>query len=177
MIATPYISAAGVDFVRSNLPQSMTESGRLVLLTDLSPVPICQGSTDPSAIRRLAEELPVVNMFHLPKLHAKVYVSGSKRALVTSGNLTKGGLDTNYEYGIRIDDPSLVAGIRNDVLDYSNLGARFSLQRLLEYCEIAEKVRDTFRDQLSVIAKAAHGGTDRGFGASFDREDGASRPA
>jgi hypothetical protein len=132
VIATPYISAAGVDFVQSNLPQSMTNSGRLVLLTDLSPLPICQGSTDPSAIRCLAEALPTVNMFHLPKLHAKVYVSGTTRAIVTSGNLTKGGLDSNFEYGIRIDDPSVATRIRNDVLDYSNLGAPFGLKRLLE---------------------------------------------
>jgi hypothetical protein len=84
VIAVPYISADGVDFVTSNLPQNMKESGRLVLLTDLSPMPICQGSTDPSAIRFLVEGLPVVELFHLPKLHANVYVSGTKQAIVTS---------------------------------------------------------------------------------------------
>ena len=84
----------------------MTVGGRLVLLTDLSPMPICQGSTDPSAIRSLAGEVPVVDMFHLPKLHAKIYVSDAKRAIVASADLTRGGLDINYEYGIAIDDPS-----------------------------------------------------------------------
>jgi len=157
LIATPYISADGVDFVRSNLPHTMTESGRLVLLTDLSPMPICQGSTDPSAVRSLAEGLPVVEMFHLPKLHAKVYVSDTKRAIVTSGNLTRGGLDINYEYGTGINDPSAVAQIRSEILDYSNLGAPVSLRRLLQYCEIAEKVRESFRTQLSKIASVAQG--------------------
>ena len=157
LIATPYISADGVDFVTSNLPQHMTDAGRLVLLTDLSPMPICQGSTDPSAIRSLAQGLPSVAMFHLPKLHAKVYVSDAKRAIVTSGNLTRGGLDINYEYGIEIDDPSAVAGVRDDLLDYTNLGATVSMERLAKYCEISERVRGSFRDELSKLASAAHG--------------------
>jgi hypothetical protein len=61
----------------------------------------------------------------------------------------------NNEYGIRIDDPSSVACIRSNILDYSSLGAPVSLERLLDYCKIAEKVRDSFRDQVSRIAKAA----------------------
>lgn len=155
LIATPYISMDGVDFVTSNLPQSMKSSGRLLLLTDLSPMPICQGSTDPSAIRSLVESLPVVEMFHLPKLHAKIYVSGTKQAIITSGNLTRGGLSINYEYGIGIDDPATVTIIRNDVLDYSGLGAPISQQSLFKYCKIAMRVRDSFREQMSKVAKEA----------------------
>jgi hypothetical protein len=155
VIAVPYISIDGVDFVTSNMPQCMKASGRPVHLTDLSPMPICQGSTDPSAIQSLVETLPVVEMFHLPKLHAKVYVSGTKQAIITSGNLTKGGLSINYEYGIGIDEPVAVADFRNEVLDYSSLGVPISRQNLLEYCKIATRVRDSFRDQMSKVAKGA----------------------
>ncbi len=73
-----------------------------------------------------------MDLFHLSKLHAKVYVADTKRAIVTSGNLTRGGLDINYEYGIRIDEPCAVARIREDLLDYSKLGAAVSMERLLE---------------------------------------------
>ncbi len=157
LISTPYISKDGVDFVTSNLPQCMTVGGRLLLLTDLSPMPICQGSTDPSAIRCLAGEVPVVDMFHLPKLHAKVYVSDTNRAIVTSGNLTRGGLDINYEYGIAIDDPCGVASVREHLMDYTSLGAAISMERLLSYCEIAAKVRTFFREEMSRISNAARG--------------------
>lgn len=157
LISTPYSSKDGVDFVTSNLPQCMTVGGRLVLLTDLSPMPICQGSTDPSAIRSLAGEVPVVDMFHLPKLHAKIYVSDAKRAIVTSANLTRGGLDINYEYGISIDDPSGVASVRENLLEYASLGAANSIEKLLAYCEIAATVRASFREELSRISNAARG--------------------
>ena len=79
VIATPYISKDGVDLVTENLPDRMRTSGHLVLLTDLSPTPICQGSTDPTAIRLLVDGFATVAVYHLPKLHAKVYVSGTKR--------------------------------------------------------------------------------------------------
>ena len=118
-------------------------------------MPICQGSTDPSAIRLFVEAISSSEVYHLPKLHAKVYVSGVKKAIVTSGNLTRGGLYNNYEYGICIDDPAAVANIRRDVLDYAALGALVCRQMLLDYCEIAEAVRRSFEEQLSGISKTA----------------------
>jgi hypothetical protein len=116
---------------------------------------VCQGATDPTAIHLLAGELPVVEMYHLPRLHAKVYVSGTTHAIVTSGNLTSGGLGLNYEYGIRVDDPAAVALIRRDVLDYAGLGAPLSRETLLGYCQVAGRLRESFQSQLSKIAKGA----------------------
>ena len=72
---------------------------------------------------------------------------------MTSGNLTKGGLQNNYEYGINISNKITVAGIRSDILDYASLGAPVYRQRLLDYCEIAEEVRKSFQDQLSRVAR------------------------
>jgi hypothetical protein len=155
VIVSPYISRGGAAFVTENLPARMKTSGHLVLLTDLSPTPICQGSTDPSAIRLLVDNVQTMEIYHLPKLHAKVYVSDSKKAIITSGNLTNGGLYNNYEYGVSIDEPVTVAGIRNDVLDYAGLGALVHGERLIEYCKIAERLRESFRDQLARIANTA----------------------
>ncbi len=118
-------------------------------------MPISQGSTDASAIRLFVEGISSSEVYHLPKLHAKVYVSGVKRAIVTSGNLTRGGLYGNYEYGICLDDPAIVANIRGDLLDYTSLGALVCRQRLLDYSEIAKAVRDSFQEQLSGISKIA----------------------
>jgi hypothetical protein len=154
--------------VTSRMTNAMKESGRLVVLTDLSPMPICQGSTDPFAVRRLVEEVRSSAIHHLPKLHAKVYVFGKTGAIITSGNLTGGGLYRNYEYGVCIDDPAAVANIRRDVLDYAALGALVSRQRLLDYCEVAETARHEFQKQLSDISKSARDHFQRAYRAAED---------
>jgi hypothetical protein len=155
VVAAPYISREGAEFVTSRMSNAMKVSGQLIVLTDLSPLPICQGSTDPFAVRQLVEEVTSSTIYHLPKLHAKVYVSGTKKAIVTSGNLTGGGLYRNYEYGVCIDDPTAVADVRRDVLDYAALGALVSGPRLIDYCDVALAVRHSFQEQLSGISKRA----------------------
>lgn len=44
----------------------------------------------------------------IKNLHAKFFVVDEKRAVVTSANLTGGGLDDNIEMGVRFDDPAAV---------------------------------------------------------------------
>jgi hypothetical protein len=168
LITTPFVTRDGVRLVTTNLPSGMRGSGRLVILTDLSPMPICQGSSDPYAIRELADTVPALETYHLPKLHAKVYLSDSRNAIVTSGNLTGGGLFMNYEYGVEISDPPLVTRIRTDILEYARFGAPVGLQQLNNYCEIADRVRTSFRAQLARIASDARGQFDRSLQAAED---------
>ena len=49
---------------------------------------------------------------HVPRLHAKAYVADNSLALVTSANLTHGGMYRNEEYGVLLRDPASVAEIR-----------------------------------------------------------------
>ena len=99
------------------------ESIALRLVTDLSPVNIYQASTDPDALRIIADSVPNLTLLHLPRLHAKVYVSDHRRAVITSANLTAGGLHRNYEYGVFIDSESVAREICEDITEYSDLGA------------------------------------------------------
>jgi hypothetical protein len=145
---------AGVEFVSRNLPQGMKASGRVWVLTDLSPLPICQGATDPAAVNQLANAVSVSTTIHLPKLHAKVYIADHSHAIVTSANLTTGGLAANFEYGVEIGNPSVVTTVRKDIQDYAALGALVSDVRLRAYCEVAERVRAAFRTQTAGIATA-----------------------
>ncbi|MCA1626715.1 MAG: phospholipase D family protein [Acidobacteria bacterium] len=93
-------------------------------------------------------------MWHLPRLHAKVYVADVNRAIITSGNLTAGGLALNYEYGIEISDQSVVEDIRRDITAYANLGASITTEQLVTYCQVADKVRAAFRKQQTSAAKS-----------------------
>ena len=87
------------------------------------------------SIRTLANNLPNLKIFHLPKLHAKVYIADSKKAIITSANLTRGGLNQNYEYGLFTDSFRLISQIREDIIEYSKLGALVTVENLLEYCK------------------------------------------
>jgi phosphatidylserine/phosphatidylglycerophosphate/cardiolipin synthase-like enzyme len=47
----------------------------------------------------------------LKQLHAKFYVVDKKEAIIVSSNLTKGGVEENYEAGIWLDDPIVLEDI------------------------------------------------------------------
>ena len=62
--------------------------------------------SDIAVLRRL---LTGARIRGVRNLHAKVYLFGSKRAVITSANLTVAALDQNYEFGLVSADPKFVA--------------------------------------------------------------------
>jgi hypothetical protein len=146
-VCSPYVTSFGVQFLLSHLASTVKDSVRLTLLTDLSPLNVAQGATDPGAIRELAESIPRLRITHLPRVHAKVFVQDSQSAIVTSGNLTAGGLVLNHEYGILISDRALAGGIEADIHDYTALGADVSKAAIEEYSEKGAKLRDLYSSQ------------------------------
>ena len=146
MISSPYISIAGIGFLLDNLETDFKTSGRINLLTDLSPMNIYQGATDPNAINLLFGNVNRIGLWHLPSLHAKVYLSDNQ-AIVTSGNLTSGGLFRNFEYGISIHDSDIVCSIKNDLVSYSTLGAKITYKEILAFCELSKKLKTTYQQQ------------------------------
>jgi hypothetical protein len=154
LISSPYITTFGCDLVRASASKTLQNGGEVGILTDLSPMSICQGSTDPAALRTLANNGYSLSVRHLPRLHAKVYIADEQAAIVTSGNLTVGGLVQNHEYGLRIADPLIVREIRSDVVSYADLGAEISDAQLAAYCDIATEIRVAFRQSQASIARA-----------------------
>ncbi|MCJ7445414.1 MAG: phospholipase D-like domain-containing protein [Methanotrichaceae archaeon] len=51
------------------------------------------------------------------QLHAKLYIVDRKEAIITSANLTKGGMEDNYEAGIWLNDPLILGDICSFVED------------------------------------------------------------
>ncbi len=154
LISSPYVTIRGADFVLSHLPEKIKPTLRVLLLTDLSPLNVAQAATDPSAVRALAAALPQTRVFHLPRIHAKVYVRDAERAIVTSGNLTAGGLDINYEYGLQVLDSPTAAAIDRDIADYAGLGVRIPLEVLEVYTEKAAELRELYESQERSVRRA-----------------------
>lgn len=155
-ISSPYITSPGAKFVTDKLPKRVRTHGGISFLTNLSPQNVAQGATDPNALRMLGQAVAHFKLWHLPNLHAKVYVVDDKCALVTSGNLTAGGLKRNYEYGVRITDAATVKAVLSDVTSYAHLGANISDEQLVTYIEIGSQVRASFREAEAKVRRSAH---------------------
>jgi hypothetical protein len=154
VVSSPYVTTRGTDFVLAHLPDAVKKTIQVSLLTDLSPMNVAQGATDPSAVRSLALALPRARVFHLPRVHAKVYVKDAELAIVTSGNLTAGGLDINYEYGLKVLDAGTAAAINQDITDYAELGALVPIDVLNVYSEKAAELRELYKAQERTVRRA-----------------------
>lgn len=71
-----------------------------------------RGASDLEALEILHKRNVNIKSYH--QLHAKVFIFDRKKSVVTSGNLTTGGLLNNYEYGLLITDEELSHEISED---------------------------------------------------------------
>jgi phosphatidylserine/phosphatidylglycerophosphate/cardiolipin synthase-like enzyme len=140
IISSPFVSETGVRFIIDNLTDEFKNKGLIRFVTNLSRNNMRQGVTNPSAFRKLFENVRLVQMFHLPRLHAKVYIRDNVEAIVTSGNLTNNGLFSNFEYGVCVNDRNEVSTIKNDITDYSNIGTLLNLEDIITYGKLFDKV-------------------------------------
>ena len=141
VVSSPYISAAACDrLVGCVERKGRTGSLKLTLVTNLSLDNMVSGATNVSAILRVSGSLPRTQVRFIPTLHAKVYVADTKRAIITSANLTDGGLYRNLEYGVEVDDPATVCEVRKDVEDYAALGPLVPATTLADLAEAANRV-------------------------------------
>ncbi len=169
LVSSPFVTQEGIDFLFREILEDARARVRFRLITNLSPQNICQGATDPEALRALAGQIRLSNLTHLPRLHAKVYIADSKCAIITSGNLTAGGLERNHEYGVVTSDPKIVAQIREDIEALESLGARVSSQELLAYCEVANRVKEAFQGQMASVQRQARQQFERDFKFAEDQ--------
>lgn len=154
-ICSPYITRPGIDLLTARM-----EIGRqdlhVTLLTDLSPENLADGSTDPEALRFLVSAVPNVYVAHLPRLHAKVYVSDRRIAIVSSGNLTFNGLQRNVEYGVQLNDPVDATRIASDLAGLHGVASPIGLMDLQYLCESTarlQRIRKTMQHAADHIGR------------------------
>lgn len=154
-LCAPYISEGGAAVVRDARRRCSSTGCQVLVLTDLSPLAICAGATDPNAVSSIDRAIPNVRTVHLPRLHAKVYTADGDRAIVTSGNLTEGGLRFNYECGIVIDDAMVARRIEDEIVAYAALGAEMDRSTLERVCELSLDARAAYRSQIASASRVA----------------------
>lgn len=140
-LCTPYVT--DTVFETRSARRLMQRLPRLTvtLLCNMSLKNVASGATDPRGVIRLSARARAMHINHHESLHAKVYVADSACAVVTSANLTIGGFYRNVEYGVLIEDRTVVARILADLQRYTDLGASLDPGVLERIAALAPRIQ------------------------------------
>lgn len=119
-ISSPFIDLGGVKILSNAV--KVGGSIKISLVTNFTVQNIINGFTNPAALLELYKQFAQVRISSLGRLHAKVYLIDDRIGIITSANLTGGGLINNFEYGVLIDNKSIISEIQEDMLKYYSLG-------------------------------------------------------
>ena len=122
-IISPFIKAPALKRLLS------AKSGNVAVITRFNLSDFAQGVSDISALRSLLQCGASVR--GVKNLHAKLYLFGAKRAIVTSANLTESGLKRNHEFGVVSEAPEIIAACRQYFEDlWGRSGANLTASQL-----------------------------------------------
>lgn len=122
---------------------------KLFYITSFKLINFYRGSSDFEALKIILQNNGFIKNYQ--RLHSKIYIFDKSQAIVTSANLTEGGLKNNYEYGILVKDEFLVKEI---VRDFYKIYEDTELTGKLSYGKIekAEKIINSIpKEKLQLI--------------------------
>lgn len=111
---SPYIKSKPVEKMISAKGDDVS----IECITSFKVMNYYRKSSDLKALNTILNNNGIIRN-HQP-LHSKIYIFDETQAIVTSGNLTHGGLNTNYEYGVLIKDKNNVSNVIKDFYDIFN---------------------------------------------------------
>ena len=130
IIAAPFIRRRPLERLARKLRSR--PSVRIDLLTSLASGSLADGLVDCGALLSFCDQVPGTSIRHLLHLHAKAYVADDHTAIVTSANLTDGGLVRNFELGVKITSVPAVREVASDLMEYGGMGVAVSNDQLSE---------------------------------------------
>lgn len=116
---------------------------------------VSSSALDVAALRRLAEASRSARLVALSNLHAKVFVADEKAAIVTSGNLTRAGLDYNFELGVLLREQGIVRAVRQEVLSFVRLGSEVGVGIIADLAPLEVELRQARVDLIRNTNSAA----------------------
>ena len=139
LLASPFIKANVAKLILDNRPNE----SRISLLTSYKLTNFYRNSSDLTALKYFIENR--IEVRNYPMLHAKTYIFDSERAIITSANLTLGGLQNNYECGVLIHDSNTVSRLKSDFLKIFADEEKVSI--------VTEEILSTTKDILAKVPK------------------------
>lgn len=153
LLASPYVKTSEMHWLLGQLTKRGVPLRRLLLVTDIRSENVLSGSLDLEALELLIDGVPNAQVINLPRLHAKIYIADTSFALITSANLTRPGMQLNFEYGVGIDDPKDVGVVRDDLEKYSRLGGVISREVISSLRSATDEVRKDYNDLKTAAVK------------------------
>lgn len=137
LLAAPFVKYDVATWLREQVPAGVA----LTVLTRIRADAIASAALDITALLHLAETSESARVVALPNLHAKVFVADRSSAIVTSGNLTRAGLDTNIECGVVLRQTRLVAAVHEHMRSFARLGSQVDVEELADLVPLEEELR------------------------------------
>jgi len=109
LFASPFVKNNITNMVIENRPKD----AQISLLTSYKLTNFYRGSSDLQALSDCIKNNIEVKSYS--RLHAKTYIFDSQKAIVTSANLTLGGMQNNYECGVIIEDKEIVKKLKSGI--------------------------------------------------------------
>ena len=138
VIVAPYIKRDQAKW----LCELLNDNVAVVTLSSIESVAVSAEALDIEALLQLSTATSASRLYHVPSLHAKIFIADNSAAIVTSGNLTQPGLDNNLEFGVFIDDPAQVQEVQGHMRDYMRRGSLISPDKLERLLPVQQKLRE-----------------------------------
>ena len=102
-IVCPFIKKGALDYLMPHRPSD----GDIQVITRFNLDDFANGVSDVEALRMLLDDGASVR--GVQNLHAKLYLFGTSRVIITSANLTEAALTRNQEFGVVAEDEAVIA--------------------------------------------------------------------
>lgn len=123
-------------FIKRNAIIKLLDIGKpkqMRIITRFNLDEFCQGVSDISALRYLIKYGQIRGV---KNLHAKLYLFGAKRVVVTSANLTNSALSKNHEFGFVAENSNIIDSSQNYFEDlWKKAGDNLTPEKLEEWDE------------------------------------------
>ena len=120
-IICPFIKKGALEYLLSHQP------GDIQVITRFNLADFANGVSDVEALRMLLDSGASIR--GIRNLHAKLYLFGKSRAIITSANLTKAALTRNQEFGLVADNKAVIMACRNYFDELWRRGSSADLSR------------------------------------------------
>ena len=138
LVAAPYVKEEEAAWLSGLIDRDI----QVLTLARMELRAISSSVLDLEALLYLANASATSQLIALPNLHAKVFIADEKAAIITSGNLTRSGLDTNIEYGVVLREQALVRTVREDMLRFAHLGSAVAPNVLSDLLPLQATLRE-----------------------------------
>ena len=149
LVSSPYISKQ----ICKNIFQCKNLQTKIQLITDFKINNLINNSLDIQALEEFIANNSSIKSY--PSLHAKIYIFDDEKFVISSSNLTFGGLVKNYEYGIFSNDKDFSQNVVHDFNQIFDNEKTFEVnsENISQAKQIIEIAQKNLEIDLKIIEK------------------------